>query len=80
MIDRIAERATDLHRAARALPGVYRRLGLSHGAARAASKVACAYLALPHANVEWICEAGRYAHGGRRTAYPGFARVASQPV
>ncbi|GAA3615366.1 hypothetical protein GCM10022419_120870 [Nonomuraea rosea] len=60
VIDRIAERATDLQRAARALPGVYRRLGLSHGAARAASKVACAYLALPHANVEWICEVARY--------------------
>ncbi|MGW4796695.1 terpene synthase family protein [Nonomuraea sp. NPDC004297] len=60
VIDRIAERERDLYRAARALPETYRRLGLSHGAARAASKVACAYLALPHANVEWICEAPRY--------------------
>jgi hypothetical protein len=60
VIDRISARTADMHRAACALPAVYRRLGLSHGTARAASKVACAYLALPHANVEWICEAPRY--------------------
>jgi hypothetical protein len=60
VIDRIAARTIEMHEAARGLPAVYRRLGLSHGAARAASKVACAYLALPHANVEWICEAARY--------------------
>lgn len=60
VIDRISARTAEMHQAARALPAVYRRLGLSHGAARAASKVACAYLALPHANVEWICEAARY--------------------
>jgi hypothetical protein len=60
VIDRISARTTEMHQAACALPAVYRRLGLSHGAARAASKVACAYLALPHANIEWICEAARY--------------------
>ncbi len=60
VIDRISARTTEMHEAARALPAVYRRLALSHGAARAASKVACAYLALPHANIEWICEAARY--------------------
>lgn len=60
MIDRISTRTIDLRQAARALPAVYRKLDLSHGAARAASKVACAYLALPHANIEWICEAARY--------------------
>ncbi len=60
VIDRISTRTTEMHEAARALPAAYRGLNLSHGAARAASKVACAYLALPHANVEWICEAPRY--------------------
>ena len=60
VIDRISARITEMHRASCALPAVYRRLGLSHGTARAASKVACAYLALPHANIEWICEAARY--------------------
>lgn len=60
VIDRISARTSEMHEAARALPAVYRGLGLSHGVARAASKVACAYLALPHANVEWICEAARY--------------------
>ncbi|MFC4117074.1 terpene synthase family protein [Nonomuraea zeae] len=70
VIDRIADRAADLHRAACALPAVYRRLDLSHGAARAASKVACAYLALPHANVEWICEASRYRLTGDPSPSP----------
>ncbi|MEU8151976.1 hypothetical protein [Nonomuraea sp. NPDC048901] len=60
VIDRIAAHTTDLLRAARALPTAYRRLGPSHGSARAASKVACAYLALPHATLEWTCEAARY--------------------
>ena len=60
VIDHISVRITEMHQAACALPAAYRRLGLSHGTARAASKVACAYLALPHANVEWICEAARY--------------------
>jgi hypothetical protein len=60
VIDRIAVRMNDLGQSARALPAHYRRLGLSHGTARAASKVVCAYLALPHANLEWISEAARY--------------------
>jgi hypothetical protein len=60
VIDRISTRTAEMRQAACALPAVYRRLGLSHGTARAAGKVACAYLALPHANIEWICEAARY--------------------
>ncbi|GAA3649589.1 hypothetical protein GCM10022224_010350 [Nonomuraea antimicrobica] len=72
VIDRIADRERDLTQAARALPAAYRDLGLSHGAARAASKVACAYLALPHANLEWICEAPRYrlSPSGASGAWP----------
>ncbi|MGW0807745.1 terpene synthase family protein [Nonomuraea sp. NPDC002799] len=60
VIDRIAVRMSELAESARALPACYRRLGLSHGTARAAGKVVCAYLTLPHANLEWIGEAGRY--------------------
>lgn len=60
VVDRIAVRMDDLHDAARALPAYYRRTSTSHGVARAASKVACAYLAVPHANLEWTIEAGRY--------------------
>ncbi|MBT2225817.1 terpene synthase family protein [Nonomuraea sp. NEAU-A123] len=71
VIDRIAARTTDLRRAARALPAVYRRLDLSHGSARAASKVACAYLALPHATLEWTCEAARYRPLSSSTSQAG---------
>lgn len=60
VIRRTAERMNDLRHAARALSPLFSRLSLTPGMARAASKVACAYLLVPHANLEWTTEAGRY--------------------
>ncbi|MGW6937589.1 terpene synthase family protein [Streptomyces xanthophaeus] len=60
VIRRTGERMHDLHLASRALSPLFSRLALAPGTARAASKVACAYLLVPHANLEWMTEAGRY--------------------
>ncbi|MEV7009358.1 terpene synthase family protein [Streptosporangium sp. NPDC051022] len=59
--DRIAERAEDLRAAARRLPGLFDRFGLSPVQARNASKVACAFLAAPRAQLEWLLESSRYS-------------------
>ncbi len=58
--DRITERAEDLRAAARRLPGLFDEFALSPVQARNASKVACAFLAAPRAQLEWLLESGRY--------------------
>ncbi|MFF4417280.1 terpene synthase family protein [Streptosporangium sp. NPDC001559] len=58
--DRIAERAEDLRAAARRLPGLFDEFGLTPVEARNASKVACAFLTAPRAQLEWLLESERY--------------------
>ncbi|MGV9778375.1 terpene synthase family protein [Streptosporangium sp. NPDC003464] len=58
--DRIAERAQDLRAAAMRLPGLFDRFGLSPAQARDVSKVACAFLSAPRAQLEWLLESSRY--------------------
>ncbi|MER7129326.1 terpene synthase family protein [Streptosporangium saharense] len=58
--DRIAERAEDLRAAARRLPGLFDAFGLTPVEARNASKVACAFLTAPRAQLEWLLESRRY--------------------
>ncbi|GAA3119083.1 terpene synthase family protein [Streptosporangium carneum] len=58
--DRIAERAEDLRAAARRLPGLFDEFGLSPLQARNASRVACAFLTAPRAQLEWLLESSRY--------------------
>ncbi|GHH63031.1 hypothetical protein GCM10017673_03220 [Streptosporangium violaceochromogenes] len=58
--DRIAERAEDLRAAARRLPRLFDEFGLSPVEARDASKVACAFLTAPRAQLEWLLESSRY--------------------
>ncbi|MET9608100.1 hypothetical protein ABZZ17_24035 [Streptomyces sp. NPDC006512] len=72
VIHRTAERMNDLHLAARALSPLYSRLALTPATARAASKVACAYLLVPHANLEWMTEAGRYHAAPHGTGTPHY--------
>ncbi|SFJ21399.1 hypothetical protein SAMN05216275_107100 [Streptosporangium canum] len=59
--DRIAERAEDLRAAAMRLPELFDRLGLSPAQARDVSKVACAFLSAPRAQLEWLLESSRYS-------------------
>lgn len=58
--DRIAARAEDLRTSARRLPTLFDRFGLSTGQARDVSKVACAFLTAPRAQLEWLLESSRY--------------------
>ncbi|MER5627184.1 terpene synthase family protein [Streptosporangium sp. NPDC002544] len=58
--DRIAARAEDLRISARRLPALFDRFELSIGQAREVSKVACAFLAAPRAQLEWLLESSRY--------------------
>ncbi|WP_433255065.1 terpene synthase family protein [Streptosporangium sp. CA-135522] len=58
--DRIAERAGDLRAAAMRLPELFDRFGLPPARARDVSKVACAFLAAPRAQLEWLLESSRY--------------------
>ncbi|MEV4381137.1 terpene synthase family protein [Streptosporangium sp. NPDC049644] len=58
--DRIAVRAEDLRISARRLPALFDRFELSTGQAREVSKVACAFLAAPRAQLEWLLESSRY--------------------
>ncbi|MDP9845318.1 terpene synthase family protein [Streptosporangium lutulentum] len=58
--DRIAARSNDLRTATRRLPGLFDRFGISTGQARDLSRVACAFLAAPRAQLEWLLESSRY--------------------
>ncbi|WP_326821224.1 terpene synthase family protein [Streptosporangium sp. NBC_01756] len=58
--DRIAERAGDLRAAAIRLPEMFDRFGIPAAQARDLSKVACAFLAAPRAQLEWLLESSRY--------------------
>ncbi|MFJ2029163.1 terpene synthase family protein [Streptosporangium sp. NPDC087985] len=58
--DRIAERAEDLRTAAMRLPEMFDRFGLRAAQARDLSKVACAFLSAPKAQLEWLLESSRY--------------------
>jgi hypothetical protein len=60
VLDRIAERVTDLEEAARALPAEFARLELGHKAARDASRVAVTLLGAPRGHLEWLLESARY--------------------
>lgn len=57
VLDRIAARCQDMHKAARRLP----LDDLAPKEARDVSKVACAYLAAPRAHLDWLLESKRYA-------------------
>lgn len=57
VLDRIAERCSDMRRAAMRLP----LNELDPITARNVSKVACAHLAAPRAHLDWLLESGRYA-------------------
>jgi hypothetical protein len=58
--DRIATRAEDLRTATRRLPRLFDRFGIPAGQARDISRVACAFLAAPRAQLEWLLESSRY--------------------
>ncbi|MGJ6961563.1 terpene synthase family protein [Streptosporangium sp. G11] len=58
--NRIAARAEDLRTSARRLPALFDRFGFSTGQARDVSKVACAFLTAPRAQLEWLLESSRY--------------------
>ncbi|MGC5011202.1 terpene synthase family protein [Streptosporangium sp. DT93] len=58
--DRIAARAEDLRTSARRLPALFDRFGFSTSQARDVSKVACAFLSAPRAQLEWLLESSRY--------------------
>ncbi|MDX6743241.1 terpene synthase family protein [Actinocorallia sp. A-T 12471] len=59
--ERIWARLEDVARAARALDGEMRRLRLDPVRARGVSRVACAMLAAPRAQLDWLHECGRYS-------------------
>ncbi|MEU6743577.1 terpene synthase family protein [Streptosporangium sandarakinum] len=73
--DRIAERAEDQRAAARRLPRLFDRFALSAAQARDVSKVACAFLAAPRAQLEWLLESSRYGTAGP-VARDGYGPVA----
>jgi hypothetical protein len=60
VVDRIAERASEVQAAARQLPATFSRLGLDAESARRTSEVAEVFLAAPRAHLDWLLESGRY--------------------
>ncbi|MGC5011200.1 terpene synthase family protein [Streptosporangium sp. DT93] len=64
VIDRLAVRMEELWAAARAVPALTERHGLGFGASREVTGVACAFLTVPRAYLEWLMRKPRYRHCG----------------
>ncbi|MFJ2029166.1 terpene synthase family protein [Streptosporangium sp. NPDC087985] len=62
VIDRVVARMEELWTAARAVPTVVERHGLGLAASREVIQVACAFLTIPRAYLEWLLESSRYRH------------------
>ena len=63
-IDRVATRMEELWTAARAVPALTERHDLDFAASREVTRVACAFLTIPKAYLEWLLEMPRYRHLG----------------
>ncbi|MFF5107948.1 hypothetical protein [Streptosporangium sp. NPDC000509] len=61
-IDGVATRMEELWTAARAIPALVERHDLGFTAGREATRVACAFLTIPRAYLEWLLETPRYRH------------------
>ncbi|WP_326828460.1 hypothetical protein OIE13_18810 [Streptosporangium sp. NBC_01810] len=64
VIDRVATRMEELWTAARAIPALTERHGLGFAASHEVTRVACAFLTIPRAYLEWLLETPRYRHLG----------------
>ncbi|MER6172158.1 terpene synthase family protein [Streptosporangium sp. NPDC001681] len=64
VIDRVATRMEELWTAARAIPALTERHDLGFAASREVTRVACAFLTIPRAYLEWLLETPRYRHLG----------------
>ncbi|MEU4831564.1 terpene synthase family protein [Streptosporangium sp. NPDC023615] len=64
VIDRLAVRMEELWAAARAVPALTERYGLGFGVSREVTGVACAFLTVPRAYLEWLMQKPRYRHCG----------------
>ncbi|MDP9845316.1 hypothetical protein J2853_004527 [Streptosporangium lutulentum] len=62
--DRVVARMEELWTAARAIPVLLERHGLGFDASREVTRVACAFLTIPRAYLEWFLESSRYRHLG----------------
>ncbi len=62
VVDRVVARMEELWTAARAIPVVVERHGLDFAASREVIQVACAFLTIPRAYLEWLLESPRYRH------------------
>ena len=65
VIDRIAERASEIAAAARGLPADLTALGVPAGSVRRAGEVAAVLVRAQGAQLEWLQESGRYGMGVR---------------
>jgi hypothetical protein len=70
VIDRIAERASEIAAAARTLPADLTALGVPAGRARQADEVATVLVRAQGAHLEWLQESGRYGPGVPVSAAP----------
>ncbi len=70
VLDRIAERATEIAAAARALPSDLTALGVPAGSVERADEVASALVRAQGAHLEWLQESGRYCAGVPVAAVP----------
>ncbi|WP_329092667.1 terpene synthase family protein [Streptosporangium sp. NBC_01469] len=61
-IDRVATRMEELWTAARAVPALTERHDLGLTPSREVTRVACAFLTIPRAYLEWLLETPRYRH------------------
>ncbi|MGS2643506.1 hypothetical protein [Streptosporangium sp. LJ11] len=64
IIDSVATRMEELWTAARAIPALTERHDLGFAASREVTRVACAFLTIPRAYLEWLLETPRYRHLG----------------
>ncbi|MFI6511467.1 terpene synthase family protein [Streptosporangium sp. NPDC050855] len=64
VIDRLAVRVEELWAAARAVPALTERHGLGFTASGEVTGVACAFLTVPRAYLEWLTREHRYRHSG----------------
>jgi hypothetical protein len=81
VIDRIAERATEIAAAARALPADLTALGVPADSVQEADEVAAVLVRAQGAQLEWLQECGRYGPGAPASAGPASAGpVSAGPV
>ncbi|WP_030921145.1 terpene synthase family protein [Streptosporangium amethystogenes] len=64
VIDRVAARMEELWTAARAIPALTERHDLGFATSQEVTRVACAFLTIPRAYLEWLLETPRYRHLG----------------